>query len=110
MLAVSRGLLPANTGLVQVDPQLGVTPLAMPMDQQVNAVLSNSFGFGGNNGSLVIGAPDVFASKGSPQPAAALAIHGYSCLTGAGDILATLDRIKAGGTAAGPVGQEPISA
>jgi len=109
LLAVSRGLLPANTGLMQVDPQLGVAPLAMPAERQVKAVLSNSFGFGGNNGSLVVGAPGVFASKGSPQPVAALAIHGYSCLTGAGDLLATLDRLKKGGSAAGPVGQEPIS-
>lgn len=110
MLAVSRRLLPANTGLVQVDPALGVTPLATPAERQVKAVLSNSFGFGGNNGSLVVGAPDVFSAKASPQSVAALAIHGYSCLTGAGDILATMDRLKAGGFAAGPVGQEPISA
>lgn len=108
-LAVSRGLLPANTGLVQVDPALGVMPLTRPEERPVRAVLSNSFGFGGNNGSLIVGAPGAFAARRWPQRVPVLAVHGCSCLTGAGDLAATLEKIKAGGTAAGPVGQGPVS-
>ena len=109
-LAVSRGPLPANTGLGEVDPALGVTPLTSPEDRRVKAVLSNSFGFGGNNGSLVVAAPGAFLTKPWPRRGAVLAIRGYACLTGAGDVGATLKRIRGGGTAAGPVGQEPITA
>ncbi len=109
-LAVSRGLLPANTGLVEVDPDLGVTPLAIPEDRQVGAVLSNSFGFGGNNGSLVIGNSGSFPPKSAPRKGSVLTIHGYACLTGAGDVAATMEKIRTGGTVAGLVGQEPISA
>ncbi len=59
-IIISRGLIPANTGLLEVDPALGLNPPTMALEQPIQAVLSNSFGFGGNNGSLVIGKADVF--------------------------------------------------
>ncbi len=108
-IVVSRGILPANTGLKQVDPQLGLTPLVAPAEGRVEAVLSNSFGFGGNNGSLVIGRPGLGLPGSHPPPGGGLAIHGYSCLTGAGDREATLRRLISGGSAAGMAGSETIS-
>ncbi len=103
-IVVNQGLMPANTGLQKVDPTLGLTPLTSPLEGSVKAVLSNSFGFGGNNGSLVIGAVNAWphptprqVSPGLPG----LAVHGYSCLTGAGGTAATLDRIRNGASAAG---------
>jgi 3-oxoacyl-(acyl-carrier-protein) synthase len=107
-IAVSRGLMPANTGLQTVDPALGLTPLTRPLERSVSAVLSNSFGFGGNNGSLVIGRPDTLRKAVDRRNAAGLAIHGYSCLTGAGDTAATLARIQEGGSAAGMAGLETM--
>jgi 3-oxoacyl-(acyl-carrier-protein) synthase len=108
-LAAAQGFLPANTGLQQVDPELGLTPLGSPTDGPVRAVLSNSFGFGGNNGSLVIGAADTFTGHDSPRSSGVLAIHGYSCLSGAGDTLATRERINSGRSAAGMVGLAQVS-
>jgi 3-oxoacyl-(acyl-carrier-protein) synthase len=109
-ITVSQGLIPANTNLQQVDPLLGLTPTAAPLETPVQTVLSNSFGFGGNNGSLVIGRPGVFSPGTSHQSSPGLAIHGYSCLTGAGDTVATIDRLKNGVSAAGRAALNTISA
>ncbi|MFT5699193.1 MAG: 3-oxoacyl-(acyl-carrier-protein) synthase [Desulforhopalus sp.] len=108
-IAISQGLMPANTGLQKVDPVLDLAPLTSPLDMPTRAVLSNSFGFGGNNGSLVIGAADTFQKTTSRPPASGLAIHGYSCLTGAGDILETMDRIRDAVPVPGMAGLDTIS-
>ena len=50
----TRGFIPGNTGCRQPDLALKLTPQAACTDQAVATVLSNSFGFGGNNGCLVI--------------------------------------------------------
>ena len=109
-ITLSSGLMPANTGLQNVDPVLGLMPLVDPLEHPAKAVLSNSFGFGGNNGSLVFGKSDifpkpVFRQRRSPE----LAIHGYSCLSGAGDITSTIAQINNGASVAGVAGLETIS-
>lgn len=101
VMAVSEGLVPANTGLSQDDPAIGLLPLRSPVLGPVTAVLSNSFGFGGNNASLVIGAPDACMRPSAPLSSRPLAIHGYACLSGAGNTACTMDRINRGGGAAG---------
>ena len=100
-IAVAKNLMPANTGLKIVDPLLGVAPLTKPAEAPVQAVLTNSLGFGGNNGSLVIGAPGIFPRAAAQTQAAGLAVHGYSCLSGAGDTLATISGIYSGNSVAG---------
>jgi 3-oxoacyl-(acyl-carrier-protein) synthase len=102
-ITVSQGLLPANTGLRKVDPDLGLTPLTAPLKQTTKAVLSNSFGFGGNNASLVIGVSDIAQKEQQKQKEhyAGLAVHGYSCLTGAGDTVATFSKLHHGESVAG---------
>ena len=57
MQTISRSVIPPTIGLETIDPAIHVDvvkgearPLAIPV------VLSNSFGFGGHNGSLVLGA------------------------------------------------------
>lgn len=109
-LTIARGLMPANTGLQTVDPALGLQPLTHPLEQPARAVLSNSFGFGGNNGSVIISAADTFPPGISRQRGAGLAIHGYSCLTGAGGTAATIAQIQNGVAVAGMAGIEIIVA
>jgi 3-oxoacyl-(acyl-carrier-protein) synthase len=111
-LSVSRGFIPGNTGCRHPDPALGLTPQATPIDQPVRAVLSNSFGFGGNNGALVIGrsdtpsiAPSLTSSR---QPKDPLAIHGSACLTGAGLTQTTLAQLSTGIPVAGMMATDCI--
>lgn len=52
-LVLSEGFLPAGVGTTTLDPALHCHYLLAPQDRQVQHVLSNSFGFGGSNCSLV---------------------------------------------------------
>jgi 3-oxoacyl-[acyl-carrier-protein] synthase II len=57
VLSVARGSIPPTAGTTDVDPAVGldvVLGAPRPLDRPV--VLSNSFGFGGHNGTLVVGA------------------------------------------------------
>jgi 3-oxoacyl-(acyl-carrier-protein) synthase len=99
-LAVTHGVAPANTGLTNVDPQLQLNPVTSPQRTAISTVLSNSFGFGGNNAALVIGksrGPKINPSAAPP----ALTISGAACLTGAGHNQVTWERWAAGGDCAG---------
>ena len=109
LIAVRQGLMPGNTGLQTVDPSLGLAPLIQPLEGPVKTVLSNSFGFGGNNGSIVVGISDNFSQAELTPSRPSLAIHGYACLTGAGDSVATLDQISKGVPVSGRAGLEAIS-
>jgi 3-oxoacyl-[acyl-carrier-protein] synthase II len=53
-LAIERGTLPGTCNLENLDPAIGLTVLAAAREQQVEAALTNSFGFGGMNASLVL--------------------------------------------------------
>jgi 3-oxoacyl-(acyl-carrier-protein) synthase len=76
-IAVADDFLPANTGCKHPDPALGLMPLARPTSRTASAVLSNSFGFGGNNGSLVISKPERFPPPPAGQSDPGLAVHGF---------------------------------
>jgi 3-oxoacyl-[acyl-carrier-protein] synthase I len=54
-LALQRGLLPGGLNTQQLDPALPLNYLLHNRAQPVNFVLSNSFGFGGTNCSLIFG-------------------------------------------------------
>ena len=54
-LALQNGLLPGGVNTQQPDPALPLDYLLENRDQPVKRVLSNSFGFGGTNCSLVFG-------------------------------------------------------
>ena len=56
LLALRHGLMPAGLNVREVDPALGVHYLRSNRAQPLRHVLSNSFGFGGTNASLVLGA------------------------------------------------------
>lgn len=54
-LALQHGLLPAGLNTQQLDPALPLNYLLKNREQPVARVLSNSFGFGGTNCSLIFG-------------------------------------------------------
>ena len=58
LLAFERQLLPGTANLVERDPECDVDVIGpMPRRAEIGALLSNSFGFGGQNASLVVGRP-----------------------------------------------------
>jgi hypothetical protein len=88
------------------DPLLNLMPNEKPQTAQVHRVLTNAFGFGGNNAALVFGD---LAGKESPhvtdlnRRATPFFVHGRACLSAAGDTAETLARLRAGGHVRGIV-------
>lgn len=56
-LALEQQMVPGNIGADRSDPELPLTISMSPVAMPVQRVLSNSFGFGGSNCSLLFGAP-----------------------------------------------------
>lgn len=56
VLAMRHGFMPGGLNLQEPDPALQAGYLRANRDARVRTVLSNSFGFGGTNASLVLGA------------------------------------------------------
>ena len=84
-LSIDRGLIPANVGHRTIDPALGIAPVTSPLRRSVSTVLSNSFGFGGNNAAMIVSRtarPLETSPSASDRPG--LTIVGRACLTGAG--------------------------
>ncbi len=55
ILSIEHGLLPATTNTTQPDPALNTRVLLQSREQSVRYAMSNSFGFGGSNCSLIFG-------------------------------------------------------
>ena len=55
-LCLERGLIPGSLNTNEVDPAFSSRVVVENREQAVTRVLSNSFGFGGNNCSLIFGA------------------------------------------------------
>lgn len=105
--AIETPLVPANTGCQTPDPELGVTPVSQPTKKKINTVLSNSFGFGGNNATLVIGNTPESTVARSPLPP--LGIMGWAAITGAGTTSATFDQITKGEDCRGMLDAKQLS-
>lgn len=55
LLCIQKGFLPGTFGLQQPDPLCSIPLLTDPLlDTQPNLILSNAFGFGGNNASVLL--------------------------------------------------------
>jgi 3-oxoacyl-[acyl-carrier-protein] synthase-1 len=55
LLALRHGLMPGGINTRQLDPETGVNYLLQNREQKLARVISNSFGFGGTNCSLIFG-------------------------------------------------------
>ncbi len=55
LLSIEHGCLPASINIRELDPEIDVEVLLAPQEKRVHRVLSNSFGFGGSNCSLLLG-------------------------------------------------------
>ena len=53
-LALNAGLMPAGVNTTQVDPALPVNYVCENRSAKLARVMSNSFGFGGSNCSLIL--------------------------------------------------------
>lgn len=57
MLAIEEGFIPGSPGTLSIDPQLHANYVIRGREAAIEAAMSNSFGFGGSNCSLVFGRP-----------------------------------------------------
>jgi 3-oxoacyl-[acyl-carrier-protein] synthase II len=58
-LTIERGIIPPTAGLVEIDPEIHLDIVTgTPRPWTAGPALSNSFGFGGHNGTLVLGPAD----------------------------------------------------
>lgn len=64
--ALRRQEMPPNPGFSTLDPAIGLAPLTALQSAPLTHVMSNSFGFGGNNAVLIFSTP---GSVAIPQPA-----------------------------------------
>ena len=101
-MAIRDSFIPANTGCVDPDPELGILPVLEPVKKKIGTVLSNSFGFGGNNACLVLGDPALQRpAMDRARPAATFEILSAACITGAGDLAQTIESLKDGKSCCG---------
>lgn len=108
-LCIREGFMPANVGWQHQDETIGIRPLVKPRYQPVQTVLSNSFGFGGNNAALVFAdASRREAVKALPS-ARTLAVRAYACITGAGGTSTTLERFFQGASCKGVLAADRLT-
>ena len=107
--SIGAGLIPANSGCDDPDPELKLQPVLKPLRKKIQRVLVNAFGFGGNNASLVIGDPELYNKGFNLRETRPFLINGMACLTGAGDAEATMTHLFAGAPVKGMLNFEALA-
>lgn len=111
VLSVAHGILPANSGFYMPDPALQLIPISSPSRSNVSTVLSNAFGFGGNNASMILSKPGVTRVPAQRERGKAVfSILGISCLTGAGNFKETIECLSNGGVISGTALEKTVMA
>ncbi len=67
--ALRRQQMPANPGFKEIDPAISLTPVQQTTAAKLTHVMSNSFGFGGNNAVLIFSTPDAAQRSCAAKPA-----------------------------------------
>ena len=65
--ALRRQELPPNPGYEKCDPAIGLEPVVRAQHAPLKHVMSNSFGFGGNNGALIFSKAEAKVTPRAPQ-------------------------------------------
>ncbi|MBF0103633.1 MAG: beta-ketoacyl synthase chain length factor [Desulfobacterales bacterium] len=91
-ISIQNNIVPANVGCNNSDPRLQINPICEPYEMPVHYVLSNSFGFGGNNASIVLSKPNHHQFVTSYSKPKKLTILGSACITGIGTTTKTCDQ------------------
>lgn len=108
-MAIGQGFIPANTGCELPDPLLSIVPLREPLPAKVETVLSNSFGFGGNNAAVVIGGPGRSSRSETSIRKQVLSVIGSACITGRGGTEMTMDALRRGEACVGTATTETVA-
>lgn len=121
--ALRQQAVPASLGFEQGDPQVGFEPVREYHERPLRHILSNSFGFGGNNVALVFSQAEAPASAvplaRTPAPRERFAIVGAAVVSAAGTTFDAVRRSFANGGAvpslsevrlSAPPGQVPVLA
>jgi 3-oxoacyl-[acyl-carrier-protein] synthase-1/3-oxoacyl-[acyl-carrier-protein] synthase II len=109
-ISISSSVVPANIGCRRPDPDLKLDPVMQPSQRPIETVLSNSFGFGGNNAAIVLGACGKPRPDRTPADTRPMAILGSACVTGTGRTGRTMRAVANGETCAGMLDIREISA
>ena len=99
VLSIAEGIIPANTGFHTPDPALNMHPVHEPVYKNITVALSNAFGFGGNNASLVVSQPKKIVTNSVSSHIAkpvSFTVLGCACATGAGDLEQTIQQLRCG--------------
>lgn len=67
--ALRHQLMPANPGFKEIDPDIGLAPVQQTTTAKLTHVMSNSFGFGGNNAVLIFSVPEAKERPRAAKPA-----------------------------------------
>jgi len=87
--ALRRQHVPANPGFTQADPAIGLTPVLRTQPARLQHVMSNSFGFGGNNAVLIFSHADA-SPKTRPSQLGPVSVTGIGVI--APDLKSNLER------------------
>ncbi len=111
--ALRQQAVPASLGFEQSDPQVGFEPVREFHERPVRHILSNSFGFGGNNVALVFSTAQASRPAAMPVPASTspdrFAIVGAAAVSAAGTTLAAIHQAFVRGGAATSLAEARLS-
>ena len=108
-LSIADGFIPANTGCNNPDKDIGWVPCLSPVRKETHFVLTSSFGFGGNNASLVLKGKEVDKESPPIKRLSPLTVKGAACLTGEGGLKQSLGLVGEGRVCKGLLSDQKIS-